>query len=102
MSGGLSCLLGGVPFPKGYRRYKIKSIKTLDQQNNDYKALEEVLLRRYTKTDTADIPNICIIDGGKGQLGVVQKLLTDNKKFRTACKNIQFVSLGKGDARKRK
>lgn len=102
MSGGLSCLLGGVPFPKGYRRYKIKSIKTLDQQNNDYKALEEVLLRRYTKADTADIPNICIIDGGKGQLGVVQKLLTDNKKFSTACKDIQFVSLGKGDARKRK
>ena len=40
-SGGLSCLLGGIPYPKGYRRYKISS-----KQADDYAALEEVLQRR--------------------------------------------------------
>jgi excinuclease ABC subunit C len=102
MSGGLSCLVWWIPMTKWYRRYKIKTVKTLDQQNNDYKALEEVLTRRFSKDNPSEKPNICIIDWGKWQLGVVQKLLASNKEFMAEAKDIQFVALGKGDARKRK
>ncbi|MBP7062106.1 hypothetical protein KA037_05440 [Patescibacteria group bacterium] len=40
----------------------MKTVKTLDQQNNDYKALEEVLTRRFSKDNPSEKPNICIID----------------------------------------
>ena len=104
MSGWLSCLVWWLKNPKWYRRYKIKSIKTIDQQNNDYLALEEVLIRRlWTKTinDGWYIPDLFVIDGGKWQLGVVQKLIQDKKIHPDVVEKTQFVSLGKWSARKR-
>ena len=44
VSGGLSCLLGGIAYPHGYRRYKIQS-KAAD----DYASLKEVIERRFNK-----------------------------------------------------
>ena len=99
MSGGLSCLLWWIKYPKGYRRYKIQSIKTLDQQNNDYKALEEVLTRRLANKD--NLPDLMVIDWGKWQLAVVQKCLQAWTIDPTILDQVQFVSLGKWDARKR-
>jgi len=99
MSGWLSCLLWWLKYPKGYRRYKIKSIKTIDQQNNDYKALEEVLTRRLANKD--NLPDLMVIDGGKWQLAVVKKCLQAWTIDPTILDQVQFVSLGKGDARKR-
>lgn len=104
MSGWLSCLVWWLKNPKGYRRYKIKSIKTLDQQNNDYLALEEVITRRLWVKAINDgwyIPDLFIIDGWKGQLAVVQKLIQAEKIHPDVIQQTQFVSLGKGDARKR-
>lgn len=104
MSGWLSCLVWWLKNPKWYRRYKIKSIKTLDQQNNDYLALEEVITRRlWTKTinDGGYIPDVFIIDGGKWQLAVVQKLILADKIHPDVVQQTQFVWLWKGDARKR-
>jgi len=104
MSGWLSCLVWWLKNPKWYRRYKIKSIKTLDQQNNDYLALEEVITRRLWIKAINDgwyIPDLFIIDGGKWQLGVVQKLIQAEKIHPDVIKQTQFVWLGKGDARKR-
>lgn len=104
MSGWLSCLVWWLKNPKWYRRYKIKSIKTLDQQNNDYLALEEVILRRLWTKAIADggyIPDLFIVDGWQGQLGVVQKLIQTWKIHPDVIQQTQFVGLGKGDARKR-
>jgi len=104
MSGWLSCLVWWLKNPKWYRRYKIKSIKTLDQQNNDYLALEEVITRRlWIKAieDGGYIPDLFIVDGWQGQLGVVGKLIQAGKIHPDVVQNTQFVWLGKGYARKR-
>jgi excinuclease ABC subunit C len=61
----------GVPDKKQFRHF---NIKTLTQQN-DYAALQEIVARRYK--DPHDIPDLIVIDGGKGQLNAVLPLLPD-------------------------
>jgi len=56
---------------KGYRHYKIRSSK-----GDDYTAMKEVLHRRYSK---GDLPDLVIVDGGKGQLGLVTSLFEELK-----------------------
>ncbi|MDR3647258.1 MAG: GIY-YIG nuclease family protein [Candidatus Babeliales bacterium] len=58
----------GIPEKNKFRRFKIK---TLDTQN-DYAALQEIVTRRYR--DPNEIPDIIMIDGGKGQLNAVKNL----------------------------
>lgn len=98
MSGWLSCLLGGLKNPKWYRRYKITSVSGVNNHNDDYRALEEVLTRRFEQWKNP--PDLMIIDWGKWQLNVVKKLL-EQEQFRTHSKDVCFVGLGKWDARKR-
>ena len=59
----------GQPDPKNFRHFKIK---TLENQN-DYAALQEIVSRRYKNID--NIPNLILIDGGKGQLSSIEKIL---------------------------
>lgn len=59
----------GVPEKNKFRRFKIK---TLTDQN-DYAALQEIVQRRYR--DVTEIPDIVMIDGGKGQLSSVKDVL---------------------------
>lgn len=59
----------GQPDKNNFRRFKIKTL----QQQNDYAALQEVLLRRYK--DLRALPDLILIDGGKGQLGAAQQVL---------------------------
>jgi excinuclease ABC subunit C len=58
----------GQPDKKNFRHFKIK---TLSQQN-DYAALKEIVSRRYRNGQ--DLPDLILIDGGKGQLNAVQFL----------------------------
>jgi len=58
----------GKPDKNKFRKFKIKSL----QEQNDYAALCEIVLRRYRRKD--DLPDLIMIDGGKGQLGVIFKL----------------------------
>ncbi len=59
----------GVPDKNAFRRFKIK---TLDQQN-DYAALQEIIARRYK--DSKNIPDLIVIDGGKGQYSAAKKIV---------------------------
>lgn len=62
-----SCVVfnGNGPSRAEYRRYNISNITPGD----DYAAMEQVLLRRYSKAIDGDkIPDVILIDGGKGQL----------------------------------
>lgn len=59
----------GVPDKNNFRRFKIKTLQT----QNDYAALQEIVLRRYR--DAQEIPDLVVIDGGKGQLSAVQAVL---------------------------
>jgi len=57
--------LDGLPFRPGYRHFKIRSVKGID----DFRSMQEVITRRFQReTDDQTMPDIILIDGGKGQL----------------------------------
>ncbi len=60
--GSLVCFEGGKPAKKSYRRYRIRSGDTPD----DYRMIAETIVRRYG--EGKELPDLLIIDGGKGQL----------------------------------
>jgi excinuclease ABC subunit C len=61
-----SCVrfVNGIPEKSFYRKFKIKTIK--DQ--NDFAMISEIVSRRYSKEDKLNLPDLVLIDGGKGQL----------------------------------
>lgn len=63
-----SCVVfkNGKPAKKEYRHYNIKSVKGPD----DYSSMEEIVFRRYKRLldENQPLPQLIIIDGGKGQL----------------------------------
>lgn len=59
----------GVPEKNKFRRFKIKSLT----EQNDYAALQEIVARRYK--DPSELPDLILIDGGKGQLNAVLPLV---------------------------
>ncbi len=56
-----------------YRRYKISTVKGID----DYAMLREVMTRRYSRLlkENAPLPNLILIDGGKGHLNAGHEVL---------------------------
>jgi excinuclease ABC subunit C len=57
----------GKPFKSAYRKYKIKTVEYQD----DYSYMDEVIKRRYGKEDSElPMPDLLMVDGGKGQLNV--------------------------------
>jgi len=58
--------IDGLPFKPGYRRYKIREVKGVD----DYRSIHEVVTRRFVRPgqDAGIFPDLLLIDGGKGQL----------------------------------
>ena len=63
----------GQPARNDYRRYRIREAEAGD----DYACLREVLGRRLARIDTEPLPDLLLIDGGKGQLGVATAALRD-------------------------
>ncbi len=63
----------GKPSKKEYRHFNIKSVIG----TNDYASMEEVVYRRYKRLldDKKELPQLIVIDGGKGQLGAAVKSL---------------------------
>ncbi|WP_281861315.1 excinuclease ABC subunit UvrC [Candidatus Borrelia fainii] len=65
----------GKPFKDGYRVYKINSLN--DGEIDDFKAIKEIISRRYSKliNEQLELPNLILIDGGKGQLNAAYSIL---------------------------
>lgn len=82
------CFVNGKKCTNRYRTYKIKGDAT-----DDYNAMKEVLKRRYEKKEL-DLPDLIIVDGGKGQLHVAQKIL---KELEIA--SCDLIALAKEEAR---
>lgn len=62
----------GRPDKNRYRKYQIKTVDT----PNDYATMQEVLTRRYKRgKEENDLPDLLIIDGGKGHLNIALKVL---------------------------
>lgn len=73
-----SCVVfrDGVPSKKDYRKFKIKTVVGA----NDYASMYEVVHRRYSRLMEEapdDLPQLVIIDGGKGQLGFAYKAIEE-------------------------
>ncbi len=65
--GSLVCFYEGEPDKSNYRHYRIKTI----EGPNDYAMMKEVLERRFHRgTEENNLPDLFIVDGGKGQLGM--------------------------------
>ncbi len=65
------CFKGGKPSKSDYRHYHVKSVSGI----NDFATMEEVVYRRYAKLrdEGLPLPQLVIIDGGKGQLGAAME-----------------------------
>jgi excinuclease ABC subunit C len=73
--------IDGKPMKKMYRKFIIKTVSG----PNDYKSMEEVIYRRYSRMlkENSDLPKLIIIDGGKGQLSSAVKSLKELKLYTT-------------------
>ena len=71
--GSVVTFLDGRPFKSGYRRFRIKSFEGID----DYAMIGEVVERRYRRLrdEEMPLPDILLIDGGKGQLHAAMERL---------------------------
>ncbi|MEI7672816.1 MAG: helix-hairpin-helix domain-containing protein, partial [Deltaproteobacteria bacterium] len=82
--GSLVAFTDGLPAKEGYRRFRIRTVPGAD----DYAMMYEVLKRRYQKRE--NLPDLVIVDGGKGQLGVALAVLKD-----LAIEGIDVIGLAK-------
>ncbi len=79
--GSMVVIKDGQPAKSEYRKFKITGKKTPD----DFAMMREMLQRRLTRVNPANkadawpIPDLLVIDGGKGQLGVVVEVLKEFK-----------------------
>lgn len=65
------CFKDGIPSKKDYRHYNVKTVTGI----NDFATMKEVVYRRYHRLlkENSQLPQLVIIDGGKGQLGAAME-----------------------------
>ena len=69
------CFKNGMPSKKDYRHYNIKTVEGI----NDFASMKEVVNRRYSRllNEQSILPQLVIIDGGKGQLSAAMDIITE-------------------------
>ena len=80
---------------KKYRKFNIS--KTDINPGDDYGMLKEVITRRFSKIKSNhedDLPDLIIIDGGKGHYNVARKILDELGHF-----NLNMIAIAKGERR---
>lgn len=81
------------PLKSDYRRFNIEGIT----ESDDYAAMEQALSRRYTRLQKGEgmLPDILVIDGGKGQLSVAKAVLAE-----LGVNQVMILGIAKGTTRK--
>lgn len=81
------------PRKSDYRRFNIDGI----QAGDDYAAMEQALMRRYTRiqTEGKSLPDLLLIDGGKGQLTMAKRVMSE-----LGIDQVALVGVAKGSTRK--
>ncbi|KPK98244.1 MAG: hypothetical protein AMJ95_05270 [Omnitrophica WOR_2 bacterium SM23_72] len=76
-TGSMVSFYRGIPDKNNYRKFRIKSV----QGNDDYQMLAEVVRRRYQrlKEENLPLPDLILIDGGKGHLSLARSELEELK-----------------------
>ncbi|NQT90333.1 MAG: excinuclease ABC subunit UvrC [Candidatus Omnitrophica bacterium] len=87
--GSLVSFKDGRPNTGQYRKFKIKTVNVID----DYSMMREIISRRYRHGPVV-LPDLIIIDGGKGHLAAAKKELRSLKLWR-----IPVISIAKGPDR---
>jgi excinuclease ABC subunit C len=74
MVGSMVQFRDGAPDKKNYRRFKIRTVEGID----DFASIAEVVKRRYQRlsNEEAEMPDLIVIDGGKGQLSAALGVLS--------------------------
>ena len=69
------CFREGVASKKDYRHFNVKTVEGI----NDFATMKEVVTRRYKrlKDEQTSLPQLVIIDGGKGQLGAAMEAIRE-------------------------
>lgn len=96
--GSMVVLEDGKPANSEYRQFRIKEVAG----QNDYAMMQEVIKRRFRRAETGDkkfskLPDLMLIDGGKGQLSAVQTALQSfsNAKIDPVPTQIPLIALAK-------
>jgi len=90
--GGLVCFFEGVPEKSRYRKYHIKDSRARD----DYAMLYEVVFRRLRRgVEEDNLPDLLLIDGGKGHLQTALRAAED----LGLASEVDFVSIAKNEKR---
>ena len=68
---GMVCFINGKPIKKEYRKFNIKTVDGID----DFESMREIIYRRYSRQikERNPLPDLILIDGGKGQLSAAKK-----------------------------
>ena len=84
------CWKKNSPSNEDYRKYKINNISG----PNDFASMKEVLTRRYSRTlaEGKNLPDLILIDGGKGQINIAAKVLTELGILQ----KVDLIGLAKG------
>ena len=71
------CFIDGKPAKKEYRHFNIKTVEGAD----DFASMKEVVFRRYQRllNEKKSLPQLVIVDGGKGQLNAAHEALLQLK-----------------------
>ena len=69
------CFKNGIPSKSDYRHFNVQTVKGI----NDFATMKEAVSRRYTrlKSENTTLPQLVIIDGGKGQLSAAAEALEE-------------------------
>ena len=79
---------GGMPKKSDYRRFKIRSA---EGKPDDFLSMREVTTRRYVGLPADELPDLIIIDGGKGQLSSALEIIRNEAGH----KDVPIVGLAK-------
>ncbi|MFA6636964.1 MAG: excinuclease ABC subunit UvrC [Candidatus Omnitrophota bacterium] len=86
--GAMVSFVSGKPSKSGYRKFRIKSVSGID----DYSMIREIVTRRYARLikEKKPLPDIVMIDGGRGHLSVVEKVMEE-----LGIKGVKLVAIAK-------
>ena len=90
------CWKKNSPSNEDYRKYKINNISG----PNDFASMKEVLTRRYNRTlaEGKNLPDLILIDGGKGQINIAAKVLTELGILQ----KVDLIGLAKGRSERKR